>query len=227
MLLRILILLINREWGHHREIADWGLDVLTERYRNKYNNIYNCVANRRRKVQQRRSSTRSNRKHIYVAPGSRYTAHAWLWSTATASWNQLHAGFCWGMKTGVAGEKPSEQGREPRQTQPTYAVHSGNRTRVILVGGECSHLLAIPAISPDSEVNTKAAEVWDFPVMTERTRLISYLLYGSLLKSKVKKNCVAPEVVQFVLFFLSRTIELMIWMFLLIRNFKSRYFCLT
>ena len=33
-----------------------------------------------------------------------------------------------------------------RQTQPTYDAESGNRTRATLVGGECSHHCAIPAI---------------------------------------------------------------------------------
>ena len=107
-----------------------------------------CLANRRRKVQQRRSSTRSNQKHIIIrCPGSRYTAHAWPWSTATASWNQLHTGFCWRRKTWVPGEKPSEQGREPTHllTRLTYDIHSRNWTWVTLVGGECSHHCAIPA----------------------------------------------------------------------------------
>ena len=30
------ILLINREWGHYREISDRGLDALTERKRGQY-----------------------------------------------------------------------------------------------------------------------------------------------------------------------------------------------
>ena len=32
-----------------------------------------------------------------------------------------------------------------QQTQPTYDTGTGNRTRAILVGGECSHRCAIPA----------------------------------------------------------------------------------
>ena len=32
-----------------------------------------------------------------------------------------------------------------QQTQPTYDVETGNRTRATLVGGECSHHCAIPA----------------------------------------------------------------------------------
>ena len=34
---------------------------------------------------------------------------------------------------------------ENQQTQPTYDAESGNRTRAILVAGECSHHYAIPA----------------------------------------------------------------------------------
>jgi len=34
---------------------------------------------------------------------------------------------------------------ENQQTQPTFDAGSGNRTRVTLVGGECSHHRAIPA----------------------------------------------------------------------------------
>ena len=45
----------------------------------------------------------------------------------------------------------------------------------------------------DSEVNK--AEVWDFPVMTERTKLISYLLYG-LFSAILKRNTIkTPEVI--------------------------------
>ena len=69
-----------------------------------------------------------------------------LGAQLTASWNQLYVGFWWGRKTGEPGEKPSKQRREPSsQTQPTYGVGSGNRTRATLVGGECSHHYAIPA----------------------------------------------------------------------------------
>ena len=49
--------------------------------------------------------------------------------------NQIksNAGFGGEGKTGVPGEKPLGQ-----QTHPTYDTESGNRTRVTLVGGECS-----------------------------------------------------------------------------------------
>ena len=39
----------------------------------------------------------------------------------------------------------SEQGREQKQTQPTYDAGPGNRTRATLVGGERSHHCAIGA----------------------------------------------------------------------------------
>ena len=52
----------------------------------------------------------------------------------------------------VEGGKPENPEKNPRsgdenqqQTQPTYDVESGNRTRATLVGGERSHHCAIPA----------------------------------------------------------------------------------
>ena len=52
----------------------------------------------------------------------------------------------------VEGGKPENPEENPRskdenqqQTQPTYDVKSGNRTRATLVGGKCSHHCAIPA----------------------------------------------------------------------------------
>ena len=69
-----------------------------------------------------------------------------LSSTVTGSnWNL-------GMLVFVEGGKPENPEKNPRskdenqqQTQPTYDVESGNRTRATLVGGECSHHCAIPA----------------------------------------------------------------------------------
>ena len=65
-----------------------------------------------------------------------------LGAQLTESWSQLYVG---GRKTREPGEKPSKQRREPVQTQPTYGVGSGNRTRATLVGGEDSRNCAIPA----------------------------------------------------------------------------------
>ena len=64
----------------------------------------------------------------------------------------------------VEGGKPENPEKNPRnkdkiqqQTQPTYDVESGNRTRATLEGGECSHHCAIPAppvhISEQTAVN--------------------------------------------------------------------------
>ena len=50
-----------------------------------------------------------------------------------------------GGKIGEPGEKPSEQGKNQQQTQPTYDTGSGNRTRDTLVGGERSHHCATSA----------------------------------------------------------------------------------
>ena len=56
-----------------------------------------------------------------------------------------NVGFCREGKTGVPGEKPLSREENQQQTQPTYDVESGNRTRATLVEGECSHPCAIPA----------------------------------------------------------------------------------
>ena len=57
-----------------------------------------------------------------------------------------NVGFCGGRKTGEPGEKKLDAKNEnQQQTQPTYDVESGNRTRATLVGGKCSHHCAIPA----------------------------------------------------------------------------------
>ena len=52
----------------------------------------------------------------------------------------------------MEGGKPENPEKNPRskdenqqQTQPTYDTGTGNRTRAILVGGECSHHCVIPA----------------------------------------------------------------------------------
>ena len=57
----------------------------------------------------------------------------------------------------VEGGKPENPEKNPRskdenqqQTQPTYDVESGNRTRATLEGGECSHHCAIPGKSDKS-----------------------------------------------------------------------------
>ena len=81
-----------------------------------------------------------------------------LGAQLTASWNRLYAGFCPGGKTGEPGEKPSKQRREPTQTQPTYGVWSGNRTSATLVGGECSHHCAIPALKKGESLRSQFSQ---------------------------------------------------------------------
>ena len=53
--------------------------------------------------------------------------------------NQVKCWFLRRGETGVPGENLSVQIKN-QQTQPTYDAGSGNRTRVTLVGGECSPL---------------------------------------------------------------------------------------
>ena len=52
-----------------------------------------------------------------------------------------------GGKPEYTEKNPSEQGREPITNSTTYGVNSRNRTWATLVGGECSHHCAIPALS--------------------------------------------------------------------------------
>ena len=56
---------------------------------------------------------------------------------------------CWFLRRGEnrsTGRKTSRSREEnQQQTQPTYDVKSGNRTRATLVEGECSHHCTIPA----------------------------------------------------------------------------------
>ena len=55
-------------------------------------------------------------------------------------------GFCGGRKTGEPGEKPSEQGENQQQTQPTLDSEYGNRTQVTEAGGE--PLSTTPTVLP-------------------------------------------------------------------------------
>ena len=56
---------------------------------------------------------------------------------------------CWFLRRGEnrSTRRKTSRSREEnqQQTQPTYDVESGNRTRATLVEGECSHHCAIPA----------------------------------------------------------------------------------
>ena len=54
-----------------------------------------------------------------------------------------NVGFCGEGSTRRKTSRSREENQQ--QTQPTYDVESGNRTRATLVEGECSHHCAIPA----------------------------------------------------------------------------------
>ena len=53
----------------------------------------------------------------------------------------------WGEGENRSTRRKTSRSREEnqQQTQPTHDVESRNRTRITLVGGECSHQCAIPA----------------------------------------------------------------------------------
>ena len=73
-----------------------------------------------------------------------------------------------------------------------YSYYLLTESEVITGKSQTEALMYWPS---DSKVNTVKAEVWDFPVMTERTRLISYLLYG-LFSAILRKNTIkTPEVI--------------------------------
>ena len=51
-----------------------------------------------------------------------------------------------GENKNTRGKTSRSKDENQQQTQPTYDAESGNRTRATLVGGECSHHCAIPAL---------------------------------------------------------------------------------
>ena len=82
-----------------------------------------------------------NKMEISVAP-TEWLFHP-LFPDRTGIWK------CWSLwreKNRSTRRKTSlSRDENQQQTQPTYDVESGNRTRATLVGGECSHHCAIPA----------------------------------------------------------------------------------
>ena len=71
-------------------------------------------------------------------------ASGWALIADIVNWNQQMLVFEERAKPSTR-RKTSRCRVENQQTQPTYDAESGNRTRVTLVGGECSHHCAIPA----------------------------------------------------------------------------------
>ena len=103
---------------------------------------------------------------------------------------KFKAGSLWGrvgeMNVGFWGkpEYPEKRERESRkenqQTQPTWDAGSENRTRVTLVGGECSHHYAIPA--PPVHSDTCLAFILFWSITTEIDLLIE------IQKSQLNKH---------------------------------------
>ena len=109
---------------------DSAIQYILHHYPLNNNNINsnNCHANRRRIVQQQRSSTTFRTETI---------------QRRTFEHSLQPAGISCMLVLGEEG-KAEKQRREPTQTQPNYGVGWGNRTWATLVGGECSHHNAIP-----------------------------------------------------------------------------------
>ena len=69
-----------------------------------------------------------------------------LWpSDSRSNWNVEMLVFVEGGKPENPVKNSRSKDEEQQQTQLTYDVESGNRTRATLVGGKCSNLCAIPA----------------------------------------------------------------------------------
>ena len=72
---------------------------------------------------------------------------ALLSTVSTSNWNLEMLVFVEGGKPENPEKNPRSRDENQQQTQPTYDAESGNRTRATLVGGECSHHCAIPALN--------------------------------------------------------------------------------
>ena len=69
-----------------------------------------------------------------------------LSTVSRSNWNLEMLVFVEGGKPEYPEKNPRSGDENQQQTQPTYDAESGNRTRATLVGGECSHHCAIPAL---------------------------------------------------------------------------------
>ena len=70
-----------------------------------------------------------------------------IWDTFQIGLEFRSVGFEEREKPEYPEKNLSEQRQEPTTHSPTCDAESGNRTRAILVGGECSHHCAIPDIT--------------------------------------------------------------------------------
>ena len=89
-------------------------------------------------------------------------------TVSRSNWNLEMLVFVEGGKPEYLENNPQSRDENQQQTQPTYGANSGNRTRVTLVGGECSQHCAIPA--PTNAENT--------PRSGYEVALIGIALYG-------------------------------------------------
>ena len=70
---------------------------------------------------------------------------ALLSTVSRSNWNLEMLVVVEGGQLEYPEKNPRSREENQQQTQPTYDVETGNRTRATLVGGECSHHSAIPA----------------------------------------------------------------------------------
>ena len=71
--------------------------------------------------------------------------------TSRSNWNLEVLVFMEGGKPEYPEKNPRSKDENQQQTQPTHDTGTGNRTRVTMVEGECSHHCAVPA--PLSNLN--------------------------------------------------------------------------
>ena len=82
---------------------------------------------------------------------------ALLSTVSRSNWNLEMLVFVEGGKPEYLEKNPRSRDENQQQTQPTYDLKSGNRTRATLVGSECSHHYSVSdTIQAYSEKNLSA-----------------------------------------------------------------------
>ena len=179
------VLLINRQGGHYREISDRGLDVLTERLRYIKAKVldFPVMTERTRLMSYllyglfsailkkntiktrevifhirlralRLSSSLILKKYLYASFSFSYWKYSCILSIFSVVFAHAHVVLLTTQKS-------------RRAESPVITYYLLTESEVITGKSQTEALMYWPS-----------AAVWDFPVMTERTRLISYLLYG-------------------------------------------------
>ena len=98
----------------------------------KFIGSYVCFGNQTNKLKKRKRYL-----FTYVAPKSSRSSLKGV-CAFRVEMKFGNVGFCGGRKTGEPGEKPSRRDENQQQTQPTYGVNPGNRSRTTWVVGDCS-----------------------------------------------------------------------------------------